>query len=343
MRERSGSVLREPMSWRVAPSRASGRVAVVLMVLAGLSWSCTERSEPVDPVASESHRAWQQERIAELRAEDGWLAVVGLAWLDEGEQTIGWGVGDGQMPDIVLPEAPQAAPAVLARIRVEVVESELRAWIATNDCADCRLENGSSAAFLADDGTWTAFYLPSLEETVVLHAYGFEIFTIERGGRLALRVRNRNSPRREVLVSIPTHDYDPAWTVEGRFDPAQGVRELAIDNSTDRDYPQRSVGRFVFERDGEEFAMELVGADPEVPQLLMVGDPSNGSTTYGGGRYVYVEVEEGGLIRADFNRLYNPPCVFTPWATCPLPPASNRLPFEVPVGEMNPIFEGGAK
>lgn len=329
--------------------------ALVLMVVSSLGWGCT--NDPHEQADAEAHRMWQEERLAELRAEDGWLAVVGLAWLQEGEQTVGWGSPAGE-PDpatrdssgIVLPEPPTDAPAVLATIRVEVTDAGPVAWIAPEACPECRVTRASGSAeqpsqeveVVAEAG-WFPFSTPSGEPPITLHFRGFEVFSMERGGRLALRVRNRNSPRRDILVSIPTHDYAAGWTVEGRFERAEGVRELAIDNSTDYDYPQRSVGRFLFQREGRDYAMELIGTDPEVPLLLMVGDTSNGQGTYGGGRYVYVDVAEGGVIRADFNRLYNPPCVFTPWATCPLPPPSNRLPFLVPVGEQEPIFVAGAK
>lgn len=316
-------------------------VVVAIVGLALASGCSGDSAGTVDDAAA--HRDWQAGRLEELRAEDGWLAVVGLAWLQEGEQTIGWASTGDDAPDITLPEAPVDAPTVLATIRVEDTASGLRASIATRDCDDCRLTSGSAEASPAADGVWSPFSAPPGEPPITLHTGSFELFAIERGGRLALRVRNRSSPRRESLVAIPTHDYAAGWIIEGRFEPAEGVRELAIDNSTDHDYPQRSLGRFLFDRDGASFAMELVGSDPEVPQLLMVGDASNGDTTYGGGRYLYVDIEPGGRMRADFNRLYNPPCVFTPWATCPLPPPSNRLPFVVPVGEQEPVFRSGAK
>lgn len=333
------------------PCRAS--LALSLAALLGLS--CAGDTEVDEQAATAAHVAWQTERLAELRAEDGWLAVVGLAWLQEGEQTVGWAPAaadpDAVRADIELPEPLESAPTILATIRVEITEDGPRAWLGLAGCSACRVTQASAAADagapvdvgVAQESGWFPFSTSAGEPPITLHFRGFELFAMERGGRLALRVRNRNSPRREILVSIPTHPYARGWTIEGRFEPADGVRELAIDNSTDHDYPQRSVGRFVFEREGRQFAMELIGSDPQEPQLLMVGDTSNGETTYGGGRYVYVQVEEGGVIRADFNRLYNPPCVFTPWATCPLPPRSNRLPFLVPVGEQNPLFVDGAK
>lgn len=333
---------------RLAEATSTG---LVVSAALALSWSCVDGAEPEvgEAAATAEHLAWQEERLEELRAEDGWLAVVGLAWLQDGEQTVGWGSAedtgeaDAELPDITLPEPPAEAPALLATIRVEATESGPKAWIATESCDDCRFENDGGSVPMEEDEVWSTFSTPAGEPPITLHSRGFELFTMERGGRLALRVRNRNSPRREMLVSIPTHAYAEGWTIEGRFEPAEGVRELAIDNSTDHDYPQRSVGRFVFQRDGQPFEMELIGSNPEEPQLLMVGDTSNGDTTYGGGRYLYVDVEDDGVIRADFNRLYNPPCVFTPWATCPLPPPSNRLPFRVPVGEQNPVFVAGAK
>ncbi len=324
--------------------------AVSLLIGCGSEEARVDDQVRIDMMVAQEK--WHTERLAKLRAEEGWLAIVGLHWLSEGEQRIGW----SESAEVQLIEAPADAPETLALVRVAAEPDPQQVSFAIAEIAvlepAARIEQSSAmadgqehvtviaapTAATSEGQSWQAFSVEGGESPLVLRYGAFEMFSIKRGDQLALRVRNRASAARERLVEIPTFEVDPEWVIEGRFEAADGVRELAIDNSTDFDYPQRSIGRFLFERAGQQFAMELVGTDPEAPQLLMVADETSGETTYGGGRYLYVEAQESGLVRADFNRLYNPPCVFTPYATCPLPPAANRLPFAVSAGEQLPVF-----
>jgi uncharacterized protein (DUF1684 family) len=100
------------------------------------------------------------------------------------------------------------------------------------------------------------------------------------------------------------------------------------------DEQEPSPGALVVEREGAEHRLDVTGKPGDAQYFLVFGDATNGHETYGGGRFVYVDAPgEDGRTVIDFNRAYNPPCVFTPYATCPLPPPQNRLPFGVEAGE----------
>lgn len=135
-------------------------------------------------------------------------------------------------------------------------------------------------------------------------------FVIEREGGLALRVKDRAAAALTTFSGIERFPQDPAWCIEARW----------------------QSGRAVFEHGG--LIHELVPQNPDADPLhFVIADAGSGTETYGGGRFLYAAKQEDDRLVLDFNRAINPPCVFTPYATCPLPPAGNRLPFSITAGE----------
>jgi uncharacterized protein (DUF1684 family) len=127
--------------------------------------------------------------------------------------------------------------------------------------------------------------------------------------------------------------FDPGWRIRGRLAPAEPGERLEIVDVTGTVSDEETPGAFVFSRDGREWRIRALPAD-EGQLWLIFGDGTNGAETYGGGRFLYTEaVEADGSVVADFNVAYNPPCVFSPYATCPLPPAENRLALRIEAGE----------
>jgi uncharacterized protein (DUF1684 family) len=104
-----------------------------------------------------------------------------------------------------------------------------------------------------------------------------------------------------------------------------------ITNMIGQTTPEPVPGKAVFERDGRTFELYPVDEDGEL--FFIVADETNGRETYDAGRFLYSKVSPDGKVLLDFNKSYNPPCVFTPFATCPLPPKENRLPLRVTAGE----------
>jgi uncharacterized protein (DUF1684 family) len=127
---------------------------------------------------------------------------------------------------------------------------------------------------------------------------------------------------------------DPAWRLQGRLEPAASGETLEIVDVTGDVSRDETPGRVAFEVDGGTWRMTALPGSGDGCVWLVFGDSTNGRETYGGGRFLYTEpVADDGSVVVDFNLAYNPPCVFSQYATCPLPPAENRLPIRIEAGE----------
>ena len=159
-------------------------------------------------------------------------------------------------------------------------------------------------------------------------------FVIERFGEYGIRLRDSASEALANFEGLETFPIDLDWRVMARFDRYEPPREISNPNVLDVPSTATSPGAAVFEVDGQEYRLDLTG-DPDAGYLFVVfGDETNGAESYAGGRFLSVEApNEDGWIVIDFNRAYNPPCVFTPYATCPVPAPQNKLPVRIEAGE----------
>jgi uncharacterized protein (DUF1684 family) len=156
---------------------------------------------------------------------------------------------------------------------------------------------------------------------------------IARGTRLAVRTWDLASPLRETFAGIEHWPVDAAWRLDARFEPTPG-RTLAVPDVFGEVEPQESPGDVVFEHGGASHRLQALRGGDDGQLWLIFGDATNGADSYGGGRYLYTDPPgPDGSVAVDFNRAYNPPCVFTPYATCALPWAPNRLPIRIEAGE----------
>jgi uncharacterized protein (DUF1684 family) len=156
---------------------------------------------------------------------------------------------------------------------------------------------------------------------------------LRRGNRFAARVRDPESPVLEDFKGIDLFPYDPAFRVEARLERSVPPRAVELPGVNETVAPYLVPGRLVFEIAGRPFALEpLVDRPEETSLFLIFADETNGHETYSAGRYLYATLR-GDVAIVDFNQSYNPPCAFTPHATCPLPPEANRLGLEIRAGE----------
>jgi len=126
---------------------------------------------------------------------------------------------------------------------------------------------------------------------------------------------------------------DQQWRFEARFEPYTSMKKIPIINILGMEDDMNSPGVVVFDVGGHEYRLDAVLEDGETDYFIMFGDPTNGKQTYGAGRFMYVKPPVNGVTVLDFNKSYNPPCAFSHYATCPLPPPQNRLPIAVTAGE----------
>ena len=256
----------------------------------------------------ESVLAWRAAREARLRDPDGWLTLVGLHWLAPGENTF----GSAPDNDLVLRHG-DGVPANLGSL----VLGDTGVVLRRADRPDLPM---------ADDQTG---------EPTTLDAGTLRMYVIRRGDRHGLRVRDHASPALAAFEGMDHFPIDPDWRLEARLERAEPGATLEVVDVIGLVTHEPCAGVVVFERHGREWRLHALPGDPDEGSLWLVfADATNGRTTYGGGRFVYTEpVQPDGRVVVDFNVAYNPPCVFTPYATCPLPPAVNRLPLAIEAGE----------
>lgn len=160
-----------------------------------------------------------------------------------------------------------------------------------------------------------------------------EFHVIARGGRLAVRVRDAERAERRRFGGIAAFPIDPAWRIEAWFEPYDPPRRRAVAGVQGTVEQELFPGAVVFEAAGGLHRLEAILERGQTEYWIVFGDGTNGRETYGAGRFVYVPAPAGGRTVVDFNKAYNPPCAFTPYSTCPLPPAGNRLTIRVEAGE----------
>ena len=171
------------------------------------------------------------------------------------------------------------------------------------------------------------------EAPTILAVASLRLVLIRRGGRIGLRVRDTAAPAITAFAGLPYFEIDPRWRITGRLVPARPGATIAIGDVLGSVTQEPSPGAVEFEVDGMPYALHALEAMPGHLWLLFQ-DATSGHETYGGGRFLISgEVAPDGAVEIDFNLAYNPPCVFTPYATCPLPPPANRLPLRVEAGE----------
>lgn len=264
--------------------------------------------------------AWRTQRLERLTSPTGWLSLVGLDWLRPGRNTIG-GAKDN---DIVIAKAPARLGVVT--LDGDAVTIELEADTAAT------IDGGNSArATLLDD---------SHEKPTVVAFGTVSFYLVDRGGRKGLRIKDSEAATRTGFAGLDNYAIDPTWRIEAEwvaFDPPQS---LEIPNVLGTIDAMPVPGKAVFERDGKRYELLPVLETPDAKELFFIfADRTSGKQTYGAGRFLYAAPAQDGKVVLDFNRAYNPPCAFTPFATCPLAPPENRLPIAVTAGEKR--YRGG--
>lgn len=276
----------------------------------------------MNEAARAAHRAdveaWRAGRYERLRQPLGWLSLVGLEWLAEGDNRLGSDPG----MDLRLSSGPAFAGTLrLRQGRVTAHAADGSALTSHGEAPD-GLALVSDADASADDG-------PTMLELGTLR-----MSLIRRGHRLGLRVWDISAPAREDFEGVPHYPVDPAWALPARLERSPAGTTIALSDVRGGVSEEASPGTVAFEIGDITHRLRALRGGDQSQLWLIFADETNGDTTYGGGRYLYTDpVSRDGRVTVDFNRAYNPPCVFSPYATCPLPPPDNRLPVRIEAGE----------
>jgi uncharacterized protein (DUF1684 family) len=291
----------------------------LIAIAAALLTACSSPQPEVDPDYRAEIEARRASRLERLRSDSGWLTVVGLHWLRTGINRF----GSDPANEIVL-QADNVPPLAGS---LELAEDSTVLARAT-DQGDLRL-NGASfvEARIGDDAGGD----PDMLELGRLRLY-----LIRRGDRLALRVKDPQARARIGFEGIDHFPIDEAYRVIATLDPFENPREVLIPTVVGTPTTMLAPGLLHFELDGEKLSLEPYLNDIEDESYLLIfRDRTSGVSSYGAGRFLPADaVGPDGTTVLDFNLAYNPPCAFTPHATCPLPTPQNSLPVAIEAGEM---------
>jgi uncharacterized protein len=251
----------------------------------------------VTPYTTEIHQ-WRRAREASLKSETGWLTVAGLFWLKDGPNRF------GTAPDneIVLPEGPAHAGVF-------------------------QFHNGRTTLKMGDETR----ELKSDDARNPVRVGNLTMFAIRRGDRHGIRMRNPNGKLRREFTGLHWFAVKPQYRIVAKFVPQPS--KLPVGNVLGQTEEMASPGYAEFQLHGQ--ALRLYPVQEGKSLFFIFRDQTSGRETYGAGRFLDAAPPNDGTVTLDFNKAYNPPCAFTPYATCPLPPRQNRLAARVEAGEMN--------
>jgi len=288
-------------------------MASVFLWIAMLTAGCTSESMSYEATIVQ----WQSERLTALTKPDGWVTLVGLYPLEEGTQCFG---SDSLCP-VRFPAGtpPEMGTITVNREQVDMhINPGIDVMVNGSGVQDIRLEPADTSYVCAYDS--------------------YQWFLINRGGHYLVRIRDTEHPARKTLKKIPYFPIDSHWRLQATFHPYDTARTIPLPNALDMIVENSSPGYLSFNYQGNVYELIVLDGGPDELFLLFY-DETSGMDTYGGGRYLYTKrPKDDNQVVLDFNRAYNPPCAFTAFATCLLPPLENRLPFPVAAGEKDPHF-----
>ena len=318
---------------------ASGRnrifTGLALLSLGG----CDGPPEPI-AVDADQHRAqiqaFHDERVAELEAPDSWLSLIALHWVQEGKTTLGSDASN----DLVLP-AGKADPFVghvtLADGTVTFTAAEgARVTQGVDSTLSLPAGSGAFPPDVSGDPVVTEAELGSAGpgKSIVLRNGDVNWIQVRRGDRFALRVRDNSSEVYDAFYGIDLYPITTNWRMTAKWVPHE--KTVAIPNVLGTVSETASPAHVAFWIDGVKHTLDVTGDPDDERFMLVFADETSGRATYGGGRYVWIsQPDTEGRVVLDFNLAYNPPCVWTAFATCLLPSRDNRLAISVEAGEKN--------
>ncbi|HEY9433498.1 MAG TPA: DUF1684 domain-containing protein [Blastocatellia bacterium] len=266
-------------------------------------------------------QTWRAEREAKLKADDGWLTVSGLFWLREGLNDF----GAAPTNDIVLP--PGSAPERIGAFELNNGKVTLRVAggvsVTVNDKPAHELEVQSDATGKPD----------------LIKAGDLSFILLKRGERLGVRLKDKNSHARRDFTGLRWYPVKESYRITAQFITYEQAKEVPIINIIGDIEKYKSPGLLKFKLNGQEYTLEPVTSGGD-RLFIIFRDLTSNKTTYAASRFLYADKPKDGQVILDFNQAINPPCAFTAYATCPLPPKQNRLSVAIEAGEL--IYHGSA-
>lgn len=284
------------------------RTALLVVILITLSACQKKDLGQVDVPENyiQQVKDWKQDRVEDIKSPTGWLRLAGMFWLDEGVN----GFGSGKNQDVRLPEG--------------TIPEEAGTFV---------YESGQVTINVADDVAIThngepisemVLFNGENEDTPHVQHESLEWFVIKRGDMVGIRLYNKENDQADQFTGFDSYPIDEKWNRKGRFIPNPKGTTISIVNVLGQEEDLESPGVLEFSIDGQIYTLDAIDSDDDM--FLIVGDETNQTETYQAGRYIYVDFPEDGsqYTNIDFNKIYNPPCAYSVFTTCQLPPPQNQ-------------------
>lgn len=300
------------------------RLLIIILFISLSQTGCDRNNKlpdiaTVDPTYYETFpkniNDWKENRVKNLLSDTGWLNVSGLFWLKKGDNSF----GSAPENSINYKNAPE---------KIGVISWTDELTFSPQPGLDIRDNNNQILT------SKIKLFTDSDENTTQIKVDSLTWFVIKRGDRLAIRLRDLEAPAIKAFTKINYFEQTKDWVKAAKFIPYDAPQEVSIMTIIDEPWMAIAAGDLEFEISGEVFRLKALESSNN-RLFIIFGDQTNGKSSYGSGRFVYVEKpkENSEFTVLDFNKAYNPPCVFTQFSTCPLPPEENKLAVAVNAGE----------
>lgn len=254
-----------------------------------------------------------------LLGDRGWATITGLDWLEEGANLVGSARGSRVQFDTA------SAAAVVGVI---YLEDGITRFVAEPGAEV--FHNGQLVTEIEMLGDFTG-------NQTILSTGSVQFAVLRRGDKYGVRTWDAKAPILDDFAGIPIYTPDPSWNIKATFHRYEPTKYIDVATVLDISEKNPVDGYIEFQYAGETFRLDAIGVRADTSLFVIIGDETNRSETYGAGRYMYVDRKDTAAsvseVWIDFNRAYNPPCAFTPYSTCALPPEQNKLPIEITAGE----------
>lgn len=288
----------------------------LVMPILFIAYNCTN-DDPVqkgDPKYLAEIEQWHSKRIERLKGDNSWLNLAGLFWLKEGENKF----GSASSNDLIFPKdkSPDFIGTLILKDSIVSIKVAEGINVTANDMPVTELQ-------LKDDLS---------NEPTVLKLGSLKWYAIKRGDRFGIRLRDLESDLVKNFTGIDRFPVNDKWRISASFVPFEKPKIISIPTIIGTPDKMICRGQLHFKIDGKDYTILPVDEDGNL--FIIFADETNGEETYGAGRFVYADPPDStGKVIIDFNKAYNPPCIFTPFATCPLPPKENVIRTKITAGE----------
>ncbi len=286
----------------------------ILVLLAALSVPVVARSQGhVDAVYQREVEKFRAEEIKDLKSN--WLVLAGLFWLKPGANSFGTAPSNA----IVLPAGTAPAKAGVFELNGDEVTLKMEPGV---------------AAIIDNQPVLTAKLQPDTSGKPTVVALGrLRMHVIKRGERVGIRLKDLQNPALRNFTSLRFYPIDTAYRITATWAPSDGKRTVDVPNVLGDVTPTTIPGEARFTVNGQQLKLTALGGDAAKGLFFVFSDTTSKTDTYPAGRFLEADAVQDGKVILDFNKAYNPPCAFTPYATCPIAPKENRLAVAIPAGE----------